>query len=145
MRPPAGTRLRKSFWDRVEVYGECWVWMGATFSGGYGRVTWGGSKQRTHRLAYEDAKGPIPEGLFIDHLCHVRPCVNPDHMEPVTNRENILRGENQVAKQARQTHCKNGHPLSGMNLKIKHGCRVCRTCELANRRRRWAERKAERV
>src|SRR3989304_2992011 len=75
---------------------------------GYGRVWCNGRMQMVHRLIYEALVGPIPNGLTIDHLCRVRRCVNPDHMEPVTMLVNCLRGEGPTAKQARQTHCKNG-------------------------------------
>lgn len=94
---------------------------------GYLRV--GPKRSRAHRVFYEHHFGPIPSGLTLDHLCRNRACVNPAHLEPVTNRVNILRGESLVAQQARQTHCVNDHPLSGENLWINsRGFRQCREC-----------------
>lgn len=122
----------------------CWLWTGATLRHGYGcfHVTSKRSAQ-AHRIAYEIFKGPIQQGLTIDHLCKVKPCVNPDHMEAVTQRENVLRGEAKAAQQARQTSCKNGHPLDGANLMVDGNHRHCRTCYVAyqcqyNERRRAA-------
>lgn len=113
--------------------GGCWVWTGCTGGNGYGHL-WGGHgrSNRAHRLSYEEHVGPIPAGLQLDHLCRNRLCVNPAHLEPVTSRENIMRGDSHVAKQAAQTHCLRGHPLSGDNLyEKKRGpstIRICREC-----------------
>jgi hypothetical protein len=87
--------------------------------------------RRAHRLYYELEKGPIPKGLTLDHLCRVRCCVNPDHLEPVTPVENVMRGESFFAKQARRTHCPQGHEYIGRNLMItRRGERKCRACDL---------------
>src|SRR6266496_2265386 len=87
------------FWAKVDRSGgsrACWLWTGKTGRDGYGRIGLGGRgalvRVRAHRFAYELLIGPIPDGLQIDHLCRVRHCVNPAHLEPVTQRENILRG-----------------------------------------------------
>lgn len=113
----------------------CWEWTGARRPDGYGVL----NGVRAHRLVYEAKVGPIPEGLDLDHLCRVRHCVNPDHLEPVTRRVNTLRGEGPAAVKARQTHCVNGHLLAGDNLYVhpKRGTRNCRTClnEAARQRR----------
>lgn len=77
--------------DNVLLDGECLRWKGSRNWGGYGQISVGGRQQRVHRVAYELAKGPIPEGLEIDHLCRVRDCINPDHLEAVTHQENIRR------------------------------------------------------
>lgn len=104
---------------------RCWVWLGyITPDTGYGKI----GRRYAHRIYFEQANGPIPEGLVIDHLCRVRECVNPAHMEVVTNRENVLRGESRSAQQARQGYCKRGHPLFGDNLYEHNGKRQCRTC-----------------
>lgn len=106
----------------------CWEWIGALNSRGYSSVGNGkGSSVLAHRLAYEIIVGPIPDGLTIDHLCRNKPCVNTDHLEPVTVAENNRRAARL------QTHCSKGHPLSGQNLYLrrrKHGWvqRVCRKC-----------------
>lgn len=109
----------------------CWIWLGSLGSGGYGLV--GFKKRNTsqvaHRFVYESIKGPIPEGLELDHKCRVRSCVNPDHMEPVTRLENIRRGLKGVLR----THCIHGHPYGVPgNLvpsKLKAGIRQCGACQ----------------
>ncbi len=80
------------FWEKVNKTADCWLWTGGTTNEGYG-VFWDGSRNTmAHRWAYEDAVGPIPDGLHLDHLCHTPPCVRPVHLEPVTPRENMRRG-----------------------------------------------------
>lgn len=119
----------------------CMLWIGAIQGDGYGHFKVAGRMVKAHRFAYEMWAGPIPDGLHLDHLCRVRNCVAPGHLEPVTNRENILRGEARAARQARQSHCRNGHPLFGDNLvrsAAARGQRVCRTCRLTWRRERRA-------
>jgi hypothetical protein len=114
--------------DFAPHLGPCWVWTGG-LDNGYGRMRIGNSLFHTHRLSYELSVGPIPEGLHIDHLCRVPACCNPSHLEAVTPRENSRRGFSPWARKARQTHCKNGHPLSGDNLyRNSQGNRGCRTC-----------------
>ena len=109
------------FWGKVKKTQTCWLWTGSKNNGyGYFRA---GKHVLVHRYAYELLKGEIPEGLHIDHLCRVRNCVNPDHLEPVTLAEN-----NRRVAEAR-THCKWGHSFSGDNLFLrKNGERECRTC-----------------
>ncbi|KAB2977369.1 HNH endonuclease [Streptomyces sp. SS1-1] len=88
----------------------------------------GGRYQMAHRVAYQEIVGPIPEGLQLDHLCRVRHCVNPAHLEPVTSRENTLRGENLVAINAAKTHCKRGHLFDAANTYRWRNSRICREC-----------------
>lgn len=111
----------------------CWIWQGAQTGTGYGHM-WDGAKvRRTHRIAYEIHVGPIPEGLHLDHLCRVRLCCNPAHLEPVTIRENLLRGVGFAAVHAAQTHCIHGHEFTEANTRIDRlGRRFCRAC-----RREW--------
>ena len=118
--------------------GECWVWIGVIDSKGYGVASRSKTKKaRAHRVFYEAFRGPIPEGLDIDHLCRLRACVNPAHMEPVTRRENVLRGEHPKVLAYWNGTCTRGHPMNGENLYISPGGqRQCREC----RRRRDRER-----
>lgn len=111
---------------------DCWLWAGHVRSDGYGGI-WNTLKNQydvAHRLVYESLVGTVPKGLQLDHLCRVRHCINPYHLEPVTMKENILRGEGAGAKNARKTHCKNNHLLGGDNLKIAtDGSRQCKMCK----------------
>ena len=127
------TDYERRFWAKVEKTDSCWFWTGAKIQGGYGSFTDGrGSSVPAHRLAYELLVGPIPEGLVIDHLCRTPGCVNPSHLEPVTVRENTMRGESGSARNARKTHCDNGHAFSISNTYLyprssrKRRCRACK-------------------
>lgn len=127
-----------SVWLRVDKGDGCWEWRGAMFSNGYGRFDRRGPRKicMAHRLVYEYVKGPIPEGLDLDHLCRNRACVNPDHLEPVTRQVNLMRGETLSGANARKTHCKNGHAFTPDNLSPEFpGRRVCLICRTANRKR----------
>jgi hypothetical protein len=117
----------------------CWNWQGRTNGVGYGVLTRQRKAIYAHRYFYEQRYGAIGEGLQLDHLCRNRLCCNPDHLQPVTARENVRRGVGPSAENARKTHCVHGHPLSGDNLYVapKSGKRQCQTCRLeAGRRRR---------
>lgn len=116
-----------------KILNECWLWTKATNQKGYGAITYKGLKEkRVHRISYMLYVGKIKPGLSIDHLCRNRNCFNPNHLEAVTNKENIIRGHSPSARNKRKTKCKNDHALSGENLVIrkgKHGpernCRLC--------------------
>lgn len=130
------------FWQFVQKGEGCWEWQGTlTKAHGYGRF---GSKNLAHRLAYELAKGPIPAGLVIDHLCRNHRCVRPDHLEAVTDRVNILRGQAPSVIASRSSVCKNGHPYDADNTRlsiiratgrVRRRCRIC-TRVLDERQRR---------
>ena len=139
------------FWERVEKSAGCWLWIGYLDpQHGYGK--WnprsGGSPQHAHRVAYEQLVGPVPEGLHLDHLCRVRRCVNPDHLEPVTPRENNRRGYGFAGVHARKTHCPQGHAYDAANTYLYRGMRMCSTCRKARNedanRKRSQERAARR-
>lgn len=133
------------FWEKVEMSADCWLWTACKTSLGYGQFRAAGRVTvYAHRWSYENSKGAIPDGLVLDHLCRTTSCVRPDHLEAVTQRINVLRGESPSAKQARQTHCMNDHELAGRNLITDaHGKRRCRECYLAWGRNRRAERALE--
>lgn len=117
--------------------GSCWIWTGAKHKG-YGSVRIDGVGFGTHRVSYEWCIGPIPEGLHVDHLCRVRACVRPSHLEAVTQSEN-----NRRAAEA-QTHCKQGHPFTPDNFFLRQGrWRVCKQCNRDNVRRVNARKRAE--
>jgi hypothetical protein len=120
------------FWRKVEVIPNgCWLWTAGKFPNGYGCFSLGVIPRRNvgaHRFAYEHFVGPIPEDKELDHLCRVRHCVNPQHLEPVTRSENLLRSP-LIGQANRKTHCKRGHPLEGANLYIKGDFRSCRACK----------------
>jgi hypothetical protein len=128
----------------VETTAGCWEWQGSRTPKGYGRVHARGKLLYVHRVAYEALIAEIPEGLQLDHLCRNRACVNPWHLEPVTNRVNTSRGRagtRLASENSGKTHCPQGHPYSGDNLRIgPHGWRYCRTCRREQKRKSNATR-----
>jgi hypothetical protein len=121
----------------------CWMWQRHIMATGYGQISIGKRRILSHRFSYEAFVGPIPNGLQVDHLCRVRACCNPSHLEPVTQRENLLRGQGIAARCARVTECPQGHRYDTANTRIRpRGGRECRPCDRA-RSKRWRERKKE--
>mgnify|MGYP006403574733 FL=1 len=121
------------FWEKIVIKDTgCWEWQGYCNEEGYGRLGLGSTVVRAHRWAYEHYKGPIGDQLPLDHICRVRHCVNPDHLEPVTHRENAMRGEHPWVKISRSGFCKRGHLQNEENSYYPKGrpgskqCRVCR-------------------
>lgn len=107
----------------------CWLWLCAVNETGYGRFTHGGKSFFAHRYVYEIHKGPVPDGLVLDHLCRQRSCVNPDHLEPVTQRENLIRGLfSRGEMRMGQPFCKHGHALTPENIYNGRGKIECRPC-----------------
>tara|TARA_R110000796_G_scaffold3212_10_gene12307 strand:- start:296 stop:697 length:402 start_codon:yes stop_codon:yes gene_type:complete len=120
----------------IEPVSGCWLWIAAA-SGDYGRKYHGGWMQQAHRVSYQLHVGPIAEGLVIDHLCRNKLCVNPEHLEAVTQSENCKRGDSGKAQGDRnlaKTHCSHGHELDGVRAKQRY----CKTCH----RQREAVRRA---
>ena len=122
----------------------CWLWTGYCDGAGYGRMQVRGHNALAHRVAYELYVGDIPDGLTLDHLCRRRSCVNPRHLEPVSHRENVMRGASFAAVNAAKTHCPMGHALAGANLYVNasSGARVCRECMAAARQRYAVKKRA---
>ena len=149
--------VQERFWAKVDkngpstaTLGQCWLWTASTDSKGYGCFNNGMKMVRAHQFSFIQTKGIIAEGLELDHLCRRRNCVNPDHLESITHRENVLRSRGPSALNAQKTSCPKGHAYDLLNtLSHKNGAiRRCRRCE-QNRRNAayWREyrrrRKAE--
>ena len=120
---------------------HCWVWQGPVSRDGYGIISYNSKPNLTHRVSYIVNKGPIPEGLELDHLCRNRRCCNPDHLDPVSHKENVRRGKTGEVNSHRQrskTECKHGHPFDAKNTYYRsrgsRGCRTCNRCQAANRK-----------
>lgn len=132
---------------RIPPRGDCWNWPLSVAPNGYGKVRMRNPRRNAsaHRVAYEAFRGPIETGLVIDHLCRNRKCVNPWHMESVTQRENIMRGQAITAKNARKTHCLKGHPFTKENTYLAKAGRNCRTCSNEFQRGYDAKKKGETI
>ena len=143
-------------WVRVDTTGpasfirghpsRCWLWTGGVTPAGYGRVKWDHADVTVHRLTWEWKNGPIPDGLQLDHLCRNRRCVRPSHLEPVTCRENLRRGNGWAGRNAQKTHCKYGHEFTDENIyypPTRPNQRNCRACNRLNCRDYGIRRKAK--
>lgn len=121
------------FWRKVAATDGCWFWIGARNRQGYGKLGVAGRFVAAHRLSFEMFHGAIPAGMQLDHLCCNPRCVRPDHLEAVTNAENMRR------RRERRTHCSHGHPLTKANLYVspsgEHKCRTCIGINAARYRR----------
>lgn len=133
------------FWSKVDRQGDdpdaCWLWRGCTQAPGYGRFRVEPATVYAHRYAYEQMVGPIPDGMVLDHLCRVPACVNPLHLEPVTQAENVRRGSKNGMQS--RTHCANGHPFDAANtIADGRSGRVCRACKNDRSRAHKARKRA---
>jgi hypothetical protein len=130
------------FWNKVDKSGKCWLWMGHRNEQGYGQYYYQSRLQRAHRVSYILTGHTIPLTYMLDHLCRNTSCVNPEHLEPVTNRENVLRGRSSALK-LRREYCKQGHRMVGDNLNIIHykgkKSHTCRLCQTEQRRQRYLQ------
>ena len=116
------------FWNKVNKTDGCWLWTGSK-SSGYGTFGMNGKTMRAHRVAWQWlVKKPIQGEL--DHLCKIKSCVNPAHLEDVSHAENTRRADNLGTGQLKKTHCPSGHEYNETNTYIyKNGCRYCRVCD----------------
>lgn len=141
MRIPPGSTTEDRFRAKMEPcpMSGCWLWTDLVTTAGYGRL-WNGERVvAAHRWAFERYAGPIPEGLQLDHLCRVRVCVNPDHLEVVTTAENTRRGQSPTTIAARKNQCFRGHDLSGARKTANGHHRVCPICQRERAQRRYAK------
>ena len=150
-RPP-----EERFWEKVNKsglapayrpdLGPCWIWTASVNAKGYGIMGAKNGSTLAHVISYNIHLGNVPGGMQIDHLCRIRNCVNPNHMEVVTPRVNVNRGYGPTAIHARKTHCPKGHPYSGENLYLTPGgrSRHCREC-VRQSQMRYQKRKKQRL
>ena len=147
---PAHRPLRQRFEEKYipEPNTGCWLWL-AGQSRGYGMIKIGDRNHTAHRVAYELYVGKVPEGFHVDHLCRNPPCVNPEHLEAVPQRVNVLRGIGITARYARRTHCGKGHEFTPENTYLSYDhdgtrrrCRECVIARIAESKRLHPERHA---
>lgn len=114
----------------------CWLWTAALNHDGYAWFSVMGAACLGHRWSYQRTNGPIPDGTELDHLCRVRRCVNPAHLEPVTHKANVLRGESFAARNAVKATCDEGHAFT---LNPTNGRRQCKPCARERDRKRYGQ------
>lgn len=123
--------LEDRFWSKVSLgnASDCWEWTATILSNGYGQfAVWKRQRVQAHRFSYELLVGPIPPGLVLHHTCLNRKCVNPEHLIPMTSRENTFASDTVAKLNAAKTHCKNGHPFDEQNTYRRGNERICREC-----------------
>lgn len=124
-------KLPKHIKNKIDFTDSCWLWTGTLYNG-YGNTSYMGKSSLAHRATFSIIKGEISNNLVIDHLCRNRNCVNPEHLEAVTPRENILRGASPSAIYAKRTHCNKGHKFNRTNTLVRedNNSRRCKICHL---------------
>lgn len=131
------------FWRKVERGQACWTWTAALRDDRYGAFWFNGRMRLAHRVAWEMVRGVIPPGMTLDHTCRNRRCVRVEHLEAVSLKENLRRGDSPSARNSRKADCNSGHPLVGENLYITSGgTRQCRACK-KQRRAEWGARNGQ--
>lgn len=119
----------------VRLAGDCWEWCGTLTNQGYGQIVTNG-QFLAHRYIFTGLIGDIGGNLVLDHICENRRCVYPHHLEPMTHKQNTLKGNSASTRNARKTHCPSGHEYSEENTRVWRGIRHCRTCRAALDKRR---------
>ena len=119
----------KRFWSKVEKTKSCWIWKGSKTSLGYGDFSIDDIRIASHRYVFFRKYGYLPKGLVLDYLCRNRACVNPVHLEPITAKENVLRGIGPSALNKKKTHCVRGHEFTSKNTRYNKGRRICIKCK----------------
>jgi hypothetical protein len=133
MKPgPKSRPALERFWAKVQKTATCWIWLAAKVNG-YGRF----DGKLAYKWIWEQFHGKVPEGLELDHTCRNPACVRPEHLEPVTHQENVLRGRAaETSHNAKKTHCHAGHPFDEANTYVRpDGGRACRACHNERTRR----------
>ena len=134
-RPTLGVPPVDRLTHFIDAEGDCWIWTGTISPNGYGSIRVDGTNTTAHRAVWEVLVGSVPEGFHVDHLCRNPPCVNPDHLEPVTPGENHRRGARHKGVYQPPDACPQGHPYEDENLYVHRGIRYCKTCRRERQRR----------
>lgn len=124
------------FWSKVRKTKSCWLWIGGKASGGYGKFRMGKKTCLAHRISYEISNGKVLNSFTLDHLCRNRICVNPIHLEPVTAKENILRGIGLAASNARKVQCPRNHPYDRIAPNGQRYCVQCKAISVSKYRKK---------